>query len=154
MTRVKSLLYTSIGLRRYKYMSTTEIYHTLFHRAYDAIIKQGEPSVTSYGRCKYLARNGMKCAAGHLFIAGTDLKEGWLASEVVVRNGMKCLGLSKDLSNTGYFTNVLTFLDRLQACHDEAAYKCGKVYSGAEFIIRYKANMTRLKSDYAIYTSP
>lgn len=114
----------------------------MFDRAARGVIAQGAPSYDeTQGGCLYRGPNNCRCNVGHLI---PDDKyrpdmEGYTACAILDRAGIAPL--------LGSLLGVGTFLESMQACHDEAAFRYD---GGPTFIADYRKRMRAFASEWRL----
>lgn len=122
--------------------SMEDIYTTV----YDAMIKQGKPSIIggdSAPGCAYRGDNNCKCGIGHI-IPNKDMKK-----VLEMHNRYNVMPVDSILNQLNYTFNDaddnVIFLLNIQGCHDNAAWDGDNaIVSDEEFINRFKDEMEEI----------
>jgi hypothetical protein len=120
-------------------MYTKDNLQKYFDIAVSGVLKQGNPSISNSGNCKYRGMNNDRCAIG------------WLIPDDMYNpkmEGFSINNLCDKYSFPDYIINNLTFFDRLQTCHD---FNSEKV-NNAEFIDAFKNDVKKLALKYNLST--
>lgn len=125
----------------------------LFTLAYDGVVGQDRPSITS-GSCRFVVKKAKKilakCPIGHILS-----KKQFIASKLSYDDDVLNIPdfilakVAPEISVQNYET-LREFLGSMQNAHDIAAYKFSEKSKCKDFISLYKENMSNIAKEYEL----
>lgn len=120
MSKPKIALPTEACLLKDRQRIVKSSKQALFDRAVRGVLKQGKPSMNTYGSCQYRGPDGLKCAAGHLLSDETVKKVGE-GKKFAEESGYPSYDKLCPSEKMGMLGDKALLVRELQIAHDSAS---------------------------------
>ncbi len=127
----------------------------IFDKAYIGIIKQGKPSMTPLGTCKYETKDGSRCAVGML-IDEAELRKSMDSfepsgiSDIIHKVTDEDGDSVSDLKLPAWIINENELLTDIQGAHDFAGRDILEDKERSEFLPEFTERMKKIALNYGL----
>ena len=127
----------------------------IFNKAYIGIIKQGKPSMTHSGTCKYEAKDGSRCAVGMLIDEAElrktmDSFEPARIADIINKVTDEDGDSVSELKLPAWVINENELLTDIQGAHDFAGHDILEDKERSEFLPEFIKRMKKVALKYGL----